>query len=233
MKKTVLLFTLTLLLLTTYGAAHASNKQSTLLKQPEYSPEQALALLHEGNQRFIKSSSVYPNQTLHQRKLTSIQGEKPFATVVTDSDSRIIPAVIFDRGIGDLYVVRNIGNVAGTDSLASIEYSMLNLKTPLLIVLGNTKSSIIEAAIHGKKLKGHMAQLEGKLVPAINMTRKIYPQAKGKALVKKVAETNIRQVMRDILGQCPEILNKFRSGEIRVLGAVYDIDSGAVKWLGP
>lgn len=232
MKKTVLLFTLALILLTTY-AAYAQTKQSPLLSQPEYSPEQALALLHEGNQRFIKSSSVYPNQTMHQRKLTSIQGEKPFATIITGSDSRIIPAIIFDRGIGDLYVIRNLGNVAGTDSLASIEYSILNLKTPLLIVLGNTESSIIQAAINGEKLKGHLAQLEGKLIPAINMTKKIYPGAKGKELVRKVAETNIRQVMRDILGQCPTVLDKFRAGEIKVLGAVYDIDSGVVKWLGP
>lgn len=232
MKHKTLLFAFLLILVFACSSAPAQ-ENSSLPKQPVYSPEQALALLHEGNQRFVKGNSVYPNQTSHQRIITTIQGQKPFATIISSSDSRVVPALIFDRGIGDLYVVRILGSVAGTDTLASIEYSMTSLKTPLLVVLGNTHSAIIKAAIEGKSIKGHLAQLIGKLEPAIKMTRTLYPQIKGKELLAKTVETNVRQVLHDILGQCPQILKKMRTGEIQVLGAVYDVDTGKVNWIGP
>ncbi|WP_319777745.1 carbonic anhydrase [Maridesulfovibrio sp.] len=195
--------------------------------------DQALGLLMEGNLRFVKGSSVYPNQTSHQRKVLALQGQNPFVTLVTASDSRVDPVLIFDRGLGDLFTIRLAGNVAGSDTLASVEYSMLALETPLLVVMGHTRSTLIKAAIDKVELKGHMLQLLGKLEPAIKMTRVLYPSLKGGELVDKVAETNVRQVMRDILSQCPPVLEKVRSGKARLMGAVYDTDSGAVHWLGP
>ncbi len=211
----------------------SAQDNAELPPQPTYSPEQALALLREGNQRFIKGNSVYPNQTSHQRKVTAIQGQKPFATVIACSDSRVVPALIFDRGLGDLFVIRNLGNVAGSDTLASVEYSMLALDTPLLVVLGNTDNTIIKAAAEGTKVNGHMMQLLGKLKPAVKMAKTIYPDIKGEELVNKAVETNVRQVMRDILGQCPQILEKVRAGKAQVMGAVYDMDKGKIIWLGP
>jgi len=181
----------------------------------------------------VKGSSVYPNQTSYQRKVLALKGERPFATVVTGSDSRVDPVLIFDRGLGDLYTVRSAGNVAGTDTLASVEYSMIALETPLLVVMGHTRSSIIKAAVDKVTVKGYLLQLVGKLDPAIKMTRLMYPSLKGKELVDKVAETNVRQVLRDILGHCPGVLEKVRSGKVQVMGAVYDTDTGVVNWLGP
>lgn len=232
MKRSIIFFILILLMISTSGLVQAQEPPD-LPEQTVYSPTEAMALLYEGNMRFVKNTSVYPNQTMHQRKLTTLQGEKPFATIITGSDSRIIPAVIFDRGIGDLFVIRNLGNVAGTDTLASVEYSMNILETPLLIVMGSTHNEIIKSAIEKKSIQGHMAQLTGKLIPAIEMTRTLYPKAKGQELIRKVAETNVRQVLRDILGQCPQVLKKFRAGEIQVIGALYDVDTGEVNWLGP
>jgi len=212
-------------------AVHADNstEKNTGIKAADTS----LVLLKEGNIRFMKGSSVYPNQTSHQRKLLALKGQTPLATIVTAADSRVDPVLIFDRGLGDLYTIRTAGNVAGSDALASVEFSMLSLNTPLLIVMGNTGSPIIKAAVNKTKMKGHMVQLLGKLEPAIKMTRVMNPSLEGDKLVNKVAETNVRQVMRDILGHCPEVLNKIRSGKAQIMGAIYDTDSGAVYWLGP
>ncbi|NDV22118.1 carbonic anhydrase [Desulfovibrio sp. JC022] len=203
------------------------------LDQQQRGADQALVLLMEGNLRFVKGTSVYPNQTSHQRKVLALRGQNPFATVVTASDSRVDPVLIFDRGLGDLFTVRLAGNVAGSDTLASVEYSMLALETPLLVVMGHTRSTLIKAAIDKVELRGHLVQLMGKLEPAVKMTRVLYPSLKGGELVDKVAETNVRQVMREILGQCPAILEKVRSGKAQLMGAVYDTDTGVVRWLGP
>ncbi|WP_245577036.1 carbonic anhydrase [Maridesulfovibrio zosterae] len=208
-------------------------ENSTVESAQKLGADQSLVLLKEGNLRFMKGSSVYPNQTSHQRKVLALQGQNPFATIVSASDSRVDPVLIFDRGLGDIFTVRLAGNVVGSDTLASVEYSMLALETPLLVVMGHTRSTLIQAAVEGVKMNGHLMQLLGKLEPAIKMTKVLYPSLKGTELINKVAEINVRQVMRDILGHCPAILGKVRSGKARIMGAIYDTDTGAVRWLGP
>ncbi|SDK51240.1 carbonic anhydrase [Maridesulfovibrio ferrireducens] len=232
MRKSFSIFIILILLSMTAGISFAQNG-SAILDQPLLDADQAFVLLKEGNQRFVKGSSVYPNQTSHQRKVLALKGEQPFATVVTGADSRVDPVLIFDRGLGDIYTVRTAGNVAGTDTLASVEYSMLALETPLLVVMGHTRSSIIKAAVEKMPVKGYLVQLMGKMEPAIKMTKLMYPSLKGNELVDKVAETNVRQVLRDILGHCPGVLDKVRSGKVQVMGAVYNTDTGAINWLGP
>ncbi len=232
MRKLFTIFS-TLILILSVAVISSAQNGSAVPDQPLLDADQAFVLLKEGNLRFVKGSSVYPNQTSYQRKVLALKGERPFATVVTGSDSRVDPVLIFDRGLGDLYTVRSAGNVAGTDTLASVEYSMIALETPLLVVMGHTRSSIIKAAVDKVTVKGYLLQLVGKLDPAIKMTKLMYPSLKGKELVDKVAETNVRQVLRDILGHCPGVLEKVRSGKVQVMGAVYDTDTGVVNWLGP
>lgn len=188
------------------SAAHGICKAeiNSAVQESRVGADQALVLLNEGNLRFVKGTSVYPNQTSHQRKVLAIQGQHPFATIVTASDSRVDPILIFDRGLGDIFTVRSAGNVAGSDTLASVEYSMLDLETPLLVVMGHTKSPLIKAAVDKIKMKGHLMQLLGKLEPSIKMTRILYPSLDGSSLIDKVAETNVRQVMRDILGNAQQ-----------------------------
>lgn len=231
MKKLLSFFIVAALLATTF--ATYSEADSTAEPAQKMGADNSLVLLKEGNMRFVKGSSVYPNQTSHQRKILALQGQKPFATIVTASDSRVDPVLIFDRGLGDIFTVRSAGNVAGSDTLASVEYSMLALETPLLVVMGHTRSTLIKAAVDKMKMKGHLVQLLGKLQPAIKMTKVLYPSLTENKLINKVAETNVRQVMRDILGQCPAILAKVRSGKAQIMGAMYDTDTGTVRWLGP
>ncbi len=231
MRKQLSLFTVTILILLNCLPAIAGNE--TAAKEDIIAADNSLLLLKEGNLRFVKGTSVYPNQTSHQRKVLALKGQQPFATVISSSDSRVDPVLIFDRGLGDLFIIRSAGNVAGNDTLASAEYSMLALETPLLVVMGNTRSNLIRAAVDNIEMKGHMLQLQGKLVSAVKMTKILFPSLDGDRLVDKVAETNVRQVMREILTRCPAILEKIRSGKSRIMGAIYDTDSGAVRWLGP
>lgn len=232
MRKLFTIFSILILFLSTAVISSAQNG-SAVPEQPQLDADQAFVLLKEGNMRFVKGSCVYPNQTSYQRKVLALKGEQPFATVVTGSDSRVDPVLIFDRGLGDIYTVRSAGNVAGTDTLASVEYSMIALETPLLVVMGHTRSSLIKAVVEKMVVKGYLLQLEGKLDPAIKMTKVMYPSLKGNELVDKVAETNVRQVLRDILGHCPGVLEKVRSGKVQVMGAIYNTDTGVVNWLGP
>jgi len=177
LKKLLSFFIVAALLATTFATISAAN--STVDTEQEMGADKSLVLLKEGNLRFVKGSSVYPNQTSHQRKILALQGQKPFATIVTASDSRVDPVLLFDRGLGDIYTVRSAGNVAGSDTLASVEYSMLALETPLLVVMGHTRSTIIKAAVDKIKMKGHLVQLLGKLEPAIKMTKVLYPSLEG------------------------------------------------------
>jgi carbonic anhydrase len=195
--------------------------------------DRSLQLLKEGNLRFTKGTSVYPNQTSHQRKILAIKGQNPFATVICSSDSRVDPVLLFDRGLGDLFVVRTVGNVSGETALASVEYSMLALKTPLLVVLGNTRSNLVRAAVDNVQMQGNMSKILDKLKQAVKMTKVLFPKLEGDGLLVKVEETNVRQVMREILSRSPAVLQKVRSGDVKVIGAIYDADSGAVRWLGP
>lgn len=231
MIKTLPLLTFTILLILICSPASAGNE--TAVEELVSPADNSLLLLREGNLRFVKGTSVYPNQTSHQRKVLAIKGQRPYATIICSSDSRVDPVLIFDRGLGDLYAIRSAGNVVGKESLASVEYSMLALETPLLVVMGNTRSNLIRAAVDKLKMEGHMPGLQQKLEPAVKMTKILYPSLDGEKLIDKVAETNVRQVMREILSQCPAVLEKIRSGNARIMGAIYDTDSGTVRWLGP
>src|SRR5262245_36848791 len=116
----------------------------------------SLTLLKEGNSRFATGKSQHPHHDAERRSSTVAQGQEPFATVLGCSDSREPVELIFDRGVGDLFVVRVAGNVAGTSELASMEYGVGHLNTPLLIVMGHTKCGGVAAAVKAAALNGNL-----------------------------------------------------------------------------
>jgi len=157
----------------------------------------------------------------------------PLATVLTCSDSRVPPEIIFDQGIGDIFVIRVAGNVAATDEIGSIEYAVDHLATPLVMVLGHTQCGAVTAVVDGDKLPPNIAALVEPIRPAVAKARDDHPDAAKDVLLNAAIKDNVWQAIADMLQASSIIRDKIKDGQVRVVGALYEIDSGQVQWLGP
>ncbi|UCG31615.1 MAG: carbonic anhydrase [Phycisphaerales bacterium] len=200
---------------------------------PQVTPQRALELLMEGNARFAEDSSVQPRADAARRKKVVEHGQQPFATIITCSDSRVPPELIFDQGIGDLFVIRVAGNVCGPSELASIEYAVSYLHTPILVVLGHTDCGAVTAATTGADVQGHMAPLLKRISPAVDKARSQYPDLRGPDLVPYVVELNVWQSIEELFTASAVAVELVRGEELQVFGAVYHLDDGRVEWLDP
>jgi carbonic anhydrase len=195
-------------------------------------PEEALKMLEEGNSRYVASSLQHPNLAEDRRTATASEGQAPFVTMLSCSDSRVPVEHIFDRGIGDIFVVRVAGNVIGGSELASVEYAVDHLGTPLFAVLGHTKCGAVTAVVQSGLLGGNLRGLSEKILPAVERTKKAHPGATEDHLVIETVKTNVWKVIEDAFATSPCLKEKAKGGELRVVGAVYDIHSGKIDWMG-
>jgi carbonic anhydrase len=198
----------------------------------EVKPEDAIQRLIEGNGRFMAGKSSHPNITTERRQDTTKNGQHPFATVVSCSDSRVPVEILFDQGIGDLFGVRVAGNVCNVDEIGSVEYGTDHLATPVLVVLGHTRCGAVTAVAQGSELHGNIPALVHNIFSAVETVKKTHPGAEGEALVTAAIEANVWQSIEDLLKNSPVTRERVREGKLKVVGAVYDIEEGQVKWLG-
>lgn len=227
MKKLALLLCVVLSLAVLAGPLVASSAG------PGISSDEAARILKEGNGRYVEGKPRHPHQDRERRALTAGQGQHPLATVLTCSDSRVPPEILFDQGIGDLFVVRVAGNVAAMDEIGSIEYAVDHLATPLVVVLGHTQCGAVTAVVDDSKLPPNIAALVEPIKPAVAKAREDHPDAAKDVLLNAAIKDNVWQAIADMLGQSPIIREKVKDGHARVVGALYEIDSGQVQWLGP
>ena len=190
----------------------------------------SLMLLKEGNARFAANKPQHPNQDAERRTATATQGQEPFATILACSDSRDPVELIFDRGVGDLFVVRVAGNVAGVSELATVEYGVGHLGTPLLIVMGHTKCGAVTAVVKETELHGHLHWLAEKIKPAVAKVKA--ESVESEEAVPKAIQANVWQTIEDIIKQSSVVRAKLETGQVTVLGAIYDLEQGKVTWLG-
>jgi carbonic anhydrase len=200
---------------------------------PGISADEALKLLKDGNARYIEGKAQHPHQTRERRAITAGQGQKPFVTILSCSDSRVPVEILFDRGIGDIFVVRVAGNVAGGDEMGSMEYAAEHLNIPLVVVLGHSQCGAVTAVAEGAKVHGHLAALLKPIQPAVGKAKAENPGVTGEALVNAAIKANIWQAMEDLLQKSSIIKGLVKAGKIKVLGALYELDTGQVQWLGP
>lgn len=194
--------------------------------------EQVLGTLSEGNARFVAEKSEHPNRGARRRLLTARDGQKPYVTILACADSREAPELIFDAGIGDLFVIRVAGNVIDSDITASIEYGVAHLSTPVMLVMGHTKCGAVGACVDNAKVHGSLPHLLAHINPAEKIAREKHPGARQDEIVKMTVIENIWVSISDLLKASPEIRQMALEGKVRVLGALYDIESGEVKILG-
>ena len=195
------------------------------MKSDVVSADEALKRLVDGNKRYILGKLMHPNQTRVRRGEVE-GGQHPFAIVLGCSDSRVPPEVIFDQGLGDLFVVRVAGNIADDAVLGSIEYAAEHLHVPLIMVLGHGSCGAVAATIKGGELAGHLPGIVDAIRPAVE-------KAKGQQgdAVSNAAKANI-QIVVDQLRSCKPVLAPLvRSGDLKVAAAFYDIGSGQVELL--
>jgi len=190
----------------------------------------SLMLLKEGNARFAAGKSQHPHLDAERRLSTVSQGQEPFATVLACSDSRDPVELIFDRGVGDVFVVRVAGNVAGISELATVEYGVGHLNTPLLIVMGHTKCGAVTAVVKGAELHGHLHALAEKIKPAAEKVK--IETTDPQEAVPKAIQANVWQTIEDIIQQSGVVREKLAAGQVSILGALYDLEQGKVTWLG-
>lgn len=201
--------------------------------QPGSTPtaEEALKRLVAGNSRFVAGKPEHPNQNADRRIAVST-GQNPFVTVLSCADSRVPVEMLFDQGIGDTFVVRVAGNVADTDEIGTIEYGVGHLNTPLLVVLGHTSCGAVKAVVEGAKVHGSIPELVDNIVPAAEKAKAANPEAKGAALVGAAVNANVWVSIDDLFKRSPEVRELVSGGKLKVVGAVYHLDTGEVEWLG-
>lgn len=205
-------------------AAEDADKLSRMLQHS------TLALLKEGNLRFVADKPVHPHQDLGRRAELAAAGQEPLATILACSDSREPVELIFDRGVGDLFVIRVAGNVAGVSELATMEYGVTHLGTPLLVVMGHTQCGAVTAVVKGAELHGHLPALASLIQPA---AAKAKVEADATALVPTAIRNNVWQQIESLVRSSELIREAATEHRVQVVGAIYDITTGKIEWLGP
>jgi len=200
----------------------------TQARQQEMSPEDVLEDLHAGNERFT-ASGMTDRDWMAQARATA-DGQYPKAVVLTCVDSRVPPEVVFDQGIGDIFVGRVAGNFENTDLLGSMEFATKLAGSKAIVVLGHTSCGAVKGAVQNVEMGNLTAMLEN-LRPAVEAARASDASLSDAELVERVVEVNVEQTVRDIRAQSPIIDQMVRAGDLRVVGAIYDLETGAVRWL--
>jgi carbonic anhydrase len=187
--------------------------------------DQALKELMEGNERYVTSKLMHPHQTAARRSEVA-GGQHPFATILGCADSRLSPEIIFDQGLGDLFVVRVAGNIVDDAILGSIEYAAEHLHTPLIVALGHSNCGAVGATVAGGELEGHLPSLARAIMPAVE-------RAKDQAgdLLDNAVRANAKMVAEQLRLSEPVLARLVRNGQLKVVAGYYDLGSGKVTIL--
>ncbi len=197
---------------------------------PQLTPDEALVLLKEGNRRFLDDTTYEPTMD-RMRWLELAAAQRPFAAYLSCSDSRVPPELLFERGLGELFIIRNAGNTLCTTALGSLEFAVTNLNVPLIVVMGHEACGALNAAVslaRGKaSFSGNISKVLQSLLPAVLETD---PWADH--IVDAAAISNVRRVVRELRDEAsPALLEPQRKGALKVVGAFYHLDSGRVDFL--
>ena len=198
--------------------------------QAQLNPDLALEILKEGNDRFVKNLKA--NRNLLQQVNETAQGQFPFATILSCIDSRTSAELIFDQGLGDIFSIRIAGNILNEDILGSMEFATKVVGTKIIIVLGHTKCGAIVGACNNVEL-GNLTALLHKVKPAIALEKDTTENRTGSNVrfVDNVTTNNVIHTIERIRRESPIILDLENTGAIKIVGGIYNVDSGIVNFL--
>jgi len=194
--------------------------------------EEILARLQEGNRRFVAGEGRFARRCRPERRLALVGGQRPVAVVLGCADSRVPAELIFDQGLGDLFVVRVAGNVVGPTQLGSVEFAVEALGTRLVVVLGHERCGAVQAAleVHGgaeAPASPHLGEIVARILPAVAQVQ--HEPASGR--LSAAVRANVRRSAAALLDGSP-LLRRMQAEEgLQVVGAVYDLATGVVMFL--
>jgi len=210
------------LLLVREASAEQASKPKT--------PDEALKKLMEGNRRFVDSLKKSPRRTVEVRKEVA-QGQTPFAAILACADSRVAPEIIFDQGLGDLFIVRVAGNIVNPSNygvLGSLEFGVLALGASVIMVLGHSRCGAVAGAIEGvqkgTEFPGSINNIVNTIGPAVEAVK----DEPGDLLDNSIV-SNVKLGVDKLKGSVPVLADKVREGKVKIVGANYDLFTGEVK----
>ncbi len=192
---------------------------------PAVSSDAARVKLMSGNKRFVESRMRHSGHTT-RRRIEIAKGQHPFAVVISCSDSRVPPEILFDQGLGDLFVIRLAGNIVDDAAIGSIEYAVEHLGVSYVMVLGHERCGAVEATVKGGHYPGHVGALAKAIRPAM-----IDAAREGGDFVEQTVRANVALVVRQLRSAAPILEERFRNGLLSIEGARYDLDDGTVEML--
>ena len=193
--------------------------------QEKITPDSVLAELKAGNEHHVAHRYQHPHETMdRQREL--VTGQHPHAEILSCSDSRVPPEIVFDQGLGDLFIIRVAGNVATDAEIGSLEYGAEHLHIPLLVVMGHESCGAVTAAVEGNPPEGHIATLVTLIKPAVEATHAMPGDP-----VSNAVRANVEMVVKQLRSSTPILSELVAHGKLKIVGAVYSIKTGAVTWL--
>ncbi|QCX40851.1 carbonic anhydrase [Aureibaculum algae] len=205
--------------------AHTKETQATM------TPDKSLQYLKEGNQRF--QNNLKANRNLLEQVNDTSDGQFPFATILSCIDSRVSAELVFDQGLGDIFSVRIAGNIVNEDILGSMEFACKLAGTELIVVLGHTSCGAVKGACDHAEM-GNLTKLVQKITPAVNAVTEPKDESlrssKNLEFVDEVSHVNVQLMIDRIHAESPILTEMEKNGEIKIIGAMYDVNTGEVKF---
>ncbi len=189
--------------------------------------KKVLETLKAGNNHFV--IGMRTGDVTGTRREELLAGQHPIASILSCSDSRAPPEVIFDQGLGNIFVVRTAGNCVDEIALGSLEYGAEHLGTPLLLVLGHTRCGAVTAVCEGKELLGHLKNIADAINPAVKIAAKS-SKAKKVDLVSNAIVQNVKQLVKDLPEKSEILHHLVEKGSLAIMGALYKMESGEVEF---
>lgn len=209
----------------------ALNVAMTKAAQDQVTPDIAIQLLKDGNQRFITGTTL-KRDLLAQQKASGVNGQFPIASIVSCIDSRSDPAIVFDQGVGDIFINRVAGNIVNEDILGSLEYASKVVGARAIVVLGHTHCGAVKGACDNAVL-GNLTQLVAKIAPAVKATPDTEGtdrSSKNHHFVDAVAEMNVKMTVDAITQKSPVLKEMVSKGQIKIIGAMLDVETGKIEF---
>ncbi|MEH1908443.1 MAG: carbonic anhydrase [Nostoc sp.] len=193
--------------------------------EDEITPDKALQELLDGNERFAQRKSRNPHQT-YSRLAEVAKGQKPFASILSCADSRVPSEIVFDQGLGDLFVCRVAGNIATREEIGSLEFGSLVLGSKVIMVVGHERCGAVDAAIKGAEVPGQIGSLLEAIKPSVE-------SSKGKSgdKLENACKANVLAQMKN-LKSSPVLSELIKAEKLKIVGAYYDLDTGKISIVG-
>lgn len=212
------------------GTLAAAPPASAVTAPPSLTPDQALEALKRGNREFLAGRAAVPDAN-GRRRLEIARAQFPIAVLVSCSDSRVPPELLFGRGLGELFIIRNAGNSIDTVAMGSLEYAVAELNVPLVVIMGHERCGAVAAAVSvvqdGATFPGSIGQMVEPIIPAVLDARRNNPTD----LLDASVRANVRRTVARLREFSePMVLDRIKQRKLRVVGARYDLDDGNVDF---